>query len=228
MTDRINIKGIDKIRLLQELYSHSVPNGLDFLVYQRRYLPDVPSGLDETNALDILCRHEPHGPCPIGHIDGRPIKVVFYPDNTIDVGEFNRRNGNGEELAQAIIRALRYNEIPPPPPSLEQIKEEAKRFAVFELPKLADELGDNYKVIGGKIDWRMEFNFEHTGFFMHPDWLKSRGVDPHYFTEQLEVERRPQKTESFAALAPAPQASQGLADRFRAGLDRVRGAFGRG
>lgn len=107
----INIKGLDKARVLVELYNHSHQQGLGMLqVAKKITVEDARKLLEEDTYIDYLY--------------GKVMKVDLSSDEEFDERLYDRDNGEG--MAQRVIDNLR--------------KELASTMQVTDgIPEIADE-----------------------------------------------------------------------------------------
>jgi len=88
----IDIRGIDKARLLRALYDRAKPQGRGFLQY-------IPGYLDINEARQLIVTGE-----YIDYLHGRAMKVDLSGD-WLDTRLYDRDNGNGA-AAEAIASVL--------------------------------------------------------------------------------------------------------------------------
>lgn len=77
----MNIKGIDKAKILMELYNNSQPLGLGFLHYDA-----TPMKYDEAKEL---LKNQTY----FDYLKGRVMKIDLSKDDELDTSLYNRDNG---------------------------------------------------------------------------------------------------------------------------------------
>lgn len=92
MTDRINIKGLNKAEVLAALYNHAKPQGMGFLQY-------TPEDMTKDQAQKLL----DNGDRYFDYVKGRVMKVELSQDY-LDPWLYDRDNGQGE--AQEALKHL--------------------------------------------------------------------------------------------------------------------------
>jgi hypothetical protein len=104
----VDIKGLDKVKVLQALYNAKAPMGMGMLHYN-------PEPMADDEAKRVIEYHtfpaDESGPesCYFDYVAGRPLKVDIAPD-TVSMRLYDREGGEG--MGDFVIHVLRIFDDP--------------------------------------------------------------------------------------------------------------------
>ncbi len=107
MSTSLNIEGIDRAKLIQELYNNTKALGMG-------QLHDLRGGMDSGTAEGVIKEMEAHaakynhpGVMHFDYVYGRPIKVTFNKDTLERADLYDRDAPGGLGTAERVVASLR-------------------------------------------------------------------------------------------------------------------------